>query len=228
MLAELKGEGYDFAAVVEKQRSAAENTFTEGAKALVLPDTNWVYEDALAQLQEDLASIADRLRVEETKKMVLTIERTFKKQMAEPVELALNKPSPKMWDQVLKSFSEALKKAEDSYLRKAKSALATCLSYRRIQLTRVSGRTGFNSTDEENETALTSIRKRAWLALRSKIDEQTTDSIMLVKLKLAFEERFRYDAEGVPRVWRPEDDIDTLFRAAKDEVRPSRQLLVLV
>lgn len=41
---------------------------------------------------------------------------------------------------------------------------------------------------------------------------------MLVKLKLAFEDRFRYDAEGIPRVWKPDDDIDGAFRTAKDAV----------
>lgn len=41
---------------------------------------------------------------------------------------------------------------------------------------------------------------------------------MLVKLKLVFEDKFRYDAEGVPRVWKPEDDIDSIFRSAKESV----------
>ncbi|KAK7692531.1 Dynamin-like GTPase that mediates homotypic ER fusion [Cerrena zonata] len=47
-----------------------------------------------------------------------------------------------MWDKVLKAFRETLQKAEDSYLVKAKS---------------------FNCTDEENSTALATLRKRAWL-----------------------------------------------------------------
>lgn len=62
------------------------------------------------------------------------------------------------------------------------------------------------------------MTKKAWIALRNKVDEQTADATLLVKLKLAFEERFRYDADGVPKVWKPEDDIDTAFRGAKDEV----------
>ena len=41
---------------------------------------------------------------------------------------------------------------------------------------------------------------------------------MLIKLKLAFEDKFRYDKAGVPRVWRPDDDIDTAFQTAKQEV----------
>lgn len=32
-----------------------------------------------------------------------------------------------------------------------------------------------------------------------------------------FEEKFRYDEHGLPRVWKPEDDIDSYFRRAKDD-----------
>ena len=42
---------------------------------------------------------------------------------------------------------------------------------------------------------------------------------MLGKLRTHFEERFRYDEQGVPRVWKPDDDIDGAFKKAKDEVR---------
>lgn len=33
-----------------------------------------------------------------------------------------------------------------------------------------------------------------------------------------FEEEFRYDEDGTPRVWKPDDDIDVLFRKARDHV----------
>ena len=78
---------------------------------------------------------------------------------------------------------------------------------------------GFDCTDEENSTALTTLRKRAWLALRAKIDEQCADTVFLGKLRTFFEERFRYDEEGTPRVWKPEDDIDGAFKKAKEQVR---------
>jgi hypothetical protein len=36
---------------------------------------------------------------------------------------------------------------------------------------------------------------------------------------LRFEEKFRYDDHGLPRVWKPEDDIDSYFKRAKEDVR---------
>jgi hypothetical protein len=35
----------------------------------------------------------------------------------------------------------------------------------------------------------------------------------------SFEEKFRYDEQGLPRVWKPQDDIDAHFKRAKDDVR---------
>lgn len=76
----------------------------------------------------------------------------------------------------------------------------------------------FNCTEEEDANALSSLRTRAWLALRAKIDELTADTAILGKLRMHFEERFRYDENGVPRVWKPDDDIEGAFRKAKDQV----------
>jgi len=86
--------------------------------------------------------------------------------------------------------------AESSYLAKARS---------------------YNCTPEEDADALNTLRSRSWLALRRKLEEQTSDATMLGTLRSTFEDRFRYDEKGVPRVWKPEDDIDTAFTKAKDE-----------
>lgn len=65
---------------------------------------------------------------------------------------------------------------------------------------------------------MATLRRRAWQALRAKIDEQTADAAIISKLRAHFEEKFRYDDAGVPRVWRPDDDIDGAFKIAKDNV----------
>ncbi|ESK90867.1 protein sey1 [Moniliophthora roreri MCA 2997] len=194
----LKGEDYNFADVVSKSRTKWEQRFVEGAKeAVVDPESaQWSWEDELELLKEEIRSVADQCRKDETKKMLNAIERNFKKQVSEPVEVALHKAEPTMWDHILRSFKETLEKTESSYLSKARS---------------------FNCTEEENTTALATLRRRAWQALRAKIDEQTADAVILGKLRGHFEERFRYDDHGVPRVWQPDDDIDGAFKKAKDQ-----------
>lgn len=196
----MRGESYNFADIVNAARERCEKRFEQGAREAVPVEgedaVHWSFDDEFVLLREEMSSIADQCRKDETKKMVNVIERNFKKQISEPVELHLSKPTPDMWDKVLAAFRDTLDKAESTYLAKAKS---------------------FNCTDAENATALATLRKRAWMALRSKIDEQTADQSFLAKLRTYFEERFRYDEKGVPRVWTPSDDIDGAFQKARDE-----------
>ncbi|KAL0575676.1 Dynamin-like GTPase that mediates homotypic ER fusion [Marasmius crinis-equi] len=198
ILGGLKGEDYDFAVVVSKAKTKSEHRFTEGAKeAVVDPESiHWSWEEELELLKEEVKSVADQCRKDETKKMINAIERNFKKQTSESVEVALHKAAPNMWDSILTIFTETLQRTEAAYLTKARS---------------------FNCTDEENTLALATLRRRAWLALRAKIDEQTAEAVILGKLRAHFEERFRYDEHGVPRVWQPGDDIDGVFKKAKDD-----------
>lgn len=41
---------------------------------------------------------------------------------------------------------------------------------------------------------------------------------MCIDNNCRFEEKFRYDEHGLPRVWKPTDDIDSYFRRARDDV----------
>ncbi|KAH6913877.1 protein SEY1 [Coprinopsis sp. MPI-PUGE-AT-0042] len=196
ILSGLKGDNYDFAEVVVKASKKCEDSFTAGGSEAVVEGTDFSWEEELELLRVEVSSVADQCRKDETKKMINLIERNLKKLVSEPVELHLTKPAPDMWDKILTVFKDTLSKAESTYLAKAK---------------------GFNCTQEENEAALSSLKRRAWIVLRAKIEEQTSDQSLLGKLRNHFEERFRYDEEGIPRVWKPEDDIDGAFRKAKDE-----------
>ncbi|KAG6900781.1 Dynamin-like GTPase that mediates homotypic ER fusion [Termitomyces sp. T159_Od127] len=192
----LRGESYNFADVVFEAQERCVDTFSTGAKEALVEGTDWAWQDELESLKEEVRGVADQCRKDETKKMINLIEKNFKKHITEPVELALNKAKPAMWDSVLKAFRVSLDRAETTYSTKAKS---------------------FNCTEQENVSSLSTLRKRAWIVLRAKIDELTAEPVILSKLRAHFEERFRYDDEGVPRVWKPEDDIDSAFKKAKDE-----------
>jgi hypothetical protein len=93
--------------------------------------TDWDHQHELALLDDDLKHIADQSRADETKKMVNAIERSVKKQLLEPVEVALSKPSPAMWETVLDTYRKVLDSAESAYLSKAKSE---CLSIKAHQV----------------------------------------------------------------------------------------------
>ncbi|GAA5836132.1 hypothetical protein JCM3766R1_001973 [Sporobolomyces carnicolor] len=193
----IKQEGYDFAQVVRQAKDDAEKEFKLESDKIELEESGWSREEQETLFKEDLESVAELLRKEETRKMIAIIERNIKKQVSDVVQVSLNEPKADMWDKVLSSFKASLEKAEAAYLRKA---------------------TSFNCTEEENASALALLRRRSWLALRSKIDEHASESALLTKLKSVFEDKFRYDHDGVPRVWKPEDDIDAIFKQARESV----------
>ena len=74
LLEGLKGEEYDFGDVVMKARGKWEGRFENGTKEAFLEDTDWSWEDELVSLKEEIGSVADQCRKDETKKMINQIE----------------------------------------------------------------------------------------------------------------------------------------------------------
>ena len=72
----LKVDGYNFADVVSKARAEAEAGFSQGAREAVVTegDAAWEWEEELRLLREEVQSVADHLRKDETKKMINAIE----------------------------------------------------------------------------------------------------------------------------------------------------------
>ena len=77
VLAKMKSDSYNFAEVIATNRTQAEQAFIKEATTLVLQDTDWSFDDSLATLRADITSIATDCRVEETKKMITSIEVSF-------------------------------------------------------------------------------------------------------------------------------------------------------
>ncbi|CAG8703969.1 16197_t:CDS:10, partial [Funneliformis caledonium] len=148
------------------------------------------------QLSDSINEIAAKSRTEETKKMIKNLEKTVQTQINEFVSLYFKTPTTDMWGKIIGKFQEVLQKTEQQLLKKAKS---------------------FNSSEEENTKSLENLRKRSWQQLRKKIDDELADNMFLLKLRERFEEKFRYDEEGLPKVWKPDDDIDAHFRKARED-----------
>ncbi|WFD36186.1 Dynamin-like GTPase that mediates homotypic ER fusion [Malassezia cuniculi] len=187
--------GYDFGNVVDKAHAATLAKYDAAAAAVLLEDTDWSIVDERAQFIAELEQAGQALRADECAKMIAQIERELKKGLEEPVALALGRPTPDMWDNVLAARREAVNAARTSFLLHAKN---------------------LNCTPDEDEQGLAALERRGWLAIITRIKGHTSEAVLSVRLQRFFEERFRYDTEGVPRVWRPSDDIDGVYVAARD------------
>ncbi|KAG2179969.1 hypothetical protein INT43_003756 [Umbelopsis isabellina] len=193
---ELKKPSYNFADVVDNATRNSEKHFKEGAQSIILPDTDWSYDSEFDQLQDDFAELSAQARSDEIKKMTKMLEKQVEGDLTEPTSIALNNPSSEMWHKILTVYKMAIANGQETLIKKAKS---------------------FNTSDEELDESVKNLVKQSWLLLRRKIDEELADSMVLLKLRSKFEDKFRYDDEGLPRVWKPEDDIDAHFKKAREE-----------
>ena len=55
----------------------------------------------------------------------------------------------------------------------------------------------------------------AWRILRTRLTEETSSALLVMKLRNKFDSLFRYNEHGAPRVWRNVEEVDELFGKAK-------------
>lgn len=107
-----------------------------------------------------------------------------------------SKPTEKnFWDRIWNLFVETVLDAERRFTDRASS---------------------FDASLEEVDVGLWRLRRKSWGVLRAKIDEEMIEGNLLLKLRENFEDKFRYDDEGVPRIWRPTDDIEGVYTRARE------------
>ncbi|KAF3050663.1 Dynamin-like GTPase that mediates homotypic ER fusion [Didymella keratinophila] len=213
-LGQKKGGSYDFAQIVDSEKKKALTKFEEDAKSIAIDGASW--SDATHQLalyKKELDEVSSRLRKEEMRRLATRIERWVRTRLDESVGLEFNKlgsgrggsgapehgekPATEkdLWDRVWAIFTDTISSAEKRFTDRAQS---------------------FDASPEEVEVGLWRLRRKSWGVLRAKIDEEVMEGNILLKLRENFEDKFRYDESGVPRIWRPTDDIEGVYTKARE------------
>ncbi len=78
-------------------------------------------------------------------------------QISEPIELALNKPLPTMWDSMLKAFHDVSDKASDVFTSK-RPKVRNDREHVGMHTSHIVS-VGFNCTDEENADSLNILQR---------------------------------------------------------------------
>lgn len=208
-----KGATYDFAEIVSRQKKIALKDYEVQAKAIVLEGVAWSnYNQELALYQKELDQISGQLRRDEMRRLATRVERWVRSKLSDSVSLEFNslgsgrggsgapedgdKPTEKqIWDRIWNLFTTTVIDAEKRFSDRALS---------------------FDASQDEIEVGKWRLRRKSWTALRAKIDEEMMEGNLLLKLRENFEDKFRYDEAGVPRIWKPSDDMDGLFRNARE------------
>ncbi|KAL9087939.1 MAG: hypothetical protein Q9159_003381 [Coniocarpon cinnabarinum] len=215
-----KRGSYDFAAIVETSKKKALSLFDRTGRDLVIENVAWTsYKQELKLFQKELEERSASLRKEEMRRLANRVERYVKSKLSEKVSMEFNSlgqakhtptnegdktPSEReLWDRIWRDFTQVVQHAEDRFTNISK---------------------GFDASPEEVEVGLWRLRRKSWTTLRAKLEEEVMEGNLLLKLRENFEDKFRYDSTGVPRIWRPTDDIEGIYT----ESRRSTLLLIPV
>ncbi|KAF2770789.1 root hair defective 3 GTP-binding protein [Teratosphaeria nubilosa] len=209
-----KSGHYDFHKIVQSEKERALQRYEAEAQASLIAGTPWSgYKQQLNLFRKELDEVSARLRKEEMRRLATRNERWVRQKLDESVGLEFNKlgsgragsgapvegqkPATEkdLWDRIWGVFTDTVSHAESRFTERARS---------------------FDASPEEVEVGLWRLRRKSWAALRGKIDEEMMEGNLLLKLRENFEDKFRYDEEGVPRIWRPTDDIEGMYTRARE------------
>ena len=218
-----KGNNYDFYKIVQTEKQKALKKFDTEAQASLVSGTSWSdYKSQLNLFTKDVDEVSGRLRKEEMRRLATRSERWVRSRLGESVGMEFNKlgsgrggsgapaegekpeTEKDLWDRIWALFTETASHAESRFTERARS---------------------FDASPDEVEIGLWRLRRKSWAALRDKIDEEMMEGNLLLKLRENFEDKFRYDEEGVPRIWRPTDDIEGMYTKARESTLELMPLL---
>jgi hypothetical protein len=209
-----KGASYDFAEIVEREKKLALSRYEKEAKGVVVEGAPWSsYKQEMVLFQKELNDVSGKLRREEMRRLATRVERWVRSRLGESIGLEFNalgsgrggsgapesgeRPGAEaeIWDRIWTVFTQAVQEAERRFTERARS---------------------FDASSDEVEVGLWRLRRKSWGVLRAKIDEEMMEGNLLLKLRENFEDKFRYDEAGVPRIWRPTDDIEGMYTKARE------------
>ena len=208
-----KKGSYDFSQIVDREKKAALAKYEKEARGAVIEGAPWSnYRQEMALYQNDLNEVSGRLRREEMRRLATRVERWVRSRLSESVGLEFNalgsgrggsgapeegdRPKEKeIWDRIWNVFTKTVQEAERRFTERAKS---------------------FDASLDEVDVGIWRLRRKSWGVLRAKIDEEMMEGNLLLKLRENFEDKFRYDEAGVPRIWRPTDDIEGVYTKARE------------
>ena len=209
-----KGASYEFGEIVEREKKKAFARYEKEAKAVVVEGAPWSnYKQEMALYHKDLNEVSSQLRRDEMRRLATRVERWVRSRLGESIGLEFNAlgsgrggsgapeegeqpdKEKEIWDRIWRVFIKTVEEAERRFTDRAKS---------------------FEASPSEVDVGTWRLRRKSWGVLRAKIEEEMMEGNLLLKLRENFEDKFRYDEAGVPRIWRPTDDIEGIYSKARE------------
>ncbi|CEP63421.1 dynamin-like GTPase SEY1 LALA0_S08e02080g [Lachancea lanzarotensis] len=177
---------------IEKRFQSATNELVERGLVSTLQDEEQLFTSTLEQ-----ASAAQSQK--ELKQILFRLNKLITAGIKEDIIFLLTHPEKDLWDRVIESFESIIAKAVRSFACEDKT---------------FDFQVGL--LPEENATVYRQIRSNAWATLHEIINDYLTEDNVVSILRDRFENKFRFDENDSPRLWKHEEEIDTVYRVAKE------------
>ncbi|CCJ30755.1 unnamed protein product, partial [Pneumocystis jirovecii] len=187
---------FNFKDLLDNSRSIIEDEFRSRASKCCIDGTDWSFNKELELLRKEIDKIASVFQKEEISKLITNTEKDFKVQLDEPISLILKNPCDNIWDDVISKYIETTNDFIKVFSQKLSS---------------------FNVFQSENEKNQLEFKYKTLYFLKDKIKQEITEDSIFLILRDTFEDKFRFDKNGVPRIWKPSDDINGIYKAVLED-----------
>ncbi|CDK26301.1 unnamed protein product [Kuraishia capsulata CBS 1993] len=191
-----------YADVVQSLLQSALSEFETAAGVYSIVDDEDVhivsYSSELTELTADLGKAASEAVFRQRQQEILSrTSKSFQAKMKKTISSLIRSPTSSTWDLVIEAFEDT-----------AKSLLAP---YR----TESGYDFGLGTSEETTSGLYMQIRKQFWIKFRDLLHILVTEDSVSWILRNKFEDLFRFDKEGVPRIWRNASQVDEEFKKAR-------------
>ncbi len=181
----------DFGATVKTLKAEHGSKFAALVACSVPKRASWGFALAAEQLEAAMDTAVEHEREKQLKK-VMDEAQSIVTQFGEQLEDLIELGRPKMWTDIRALFAEA---AGQGKMQELRGKLET-----------------LNVSPEEIAAKLAEVGEKKLLLTRKKF-EQSGDRVVQ-RMEKVFDAVFKLDEAGVPRVWKPESDLQAIYSAA--------------
>lgn len=191
-------------------RTKVESDFNESLGSFKKLELLSSDEEIISKFSNDFEEKIKQLRDAELRAKINLIKKNLVPELKDHVIHLLSHPSKKVWDDIMDDFE---------------STIQSNLSPYEISKGEYDFKVGLPA--DENAKIYKNIRILAWRTLDTTVHDYLKIDTIVSILRDRFEDVFRYDAEGSPKLWKAEEEIDGAFRIAKEHALEVFEVLSL-
>lgn len=156
-------------------------------------------------LSKDIAEIVSKQQVIELNSVVNKGVKRLSNSLAKSIQSELGNPSENTWDTVLEQFN----KLSDGFV------------------TKYAGDFDLGTTEEQNKQALERFQFKSWVQFYELMHRLISKEKLLVLLQDRFDDIFRYDENGLPKLYLNEADLEKTFTESKQHALKVLPILII-